>query len=107
MSKRPKYLLFTLAVLAVAAPAVAALVVNYTLQPVTAADCLSVMVTRQSNGQGGTVLVTTFTFEVKAAGGVVRETGATSLQLSPAQASALSSFVTSNGVPAFNTQRGL
>lgn len=88
-------------------PAIADLVVNFTLKPVTASDCLSVSVIRQTNGQGGTVLVTTFTFEVKDAGGVVRETGATSLQLSPAQASSLATFITNNGVPAFNTKRGL
>lgn len=90
-----------------AAPSPAVLLVSYTLQPVTAANCLNVSVSRQTNGEGGTVLVTTFTFEVKDENGIVRETGATTIQLTPAQQSTLASFVTNNGVPAFNSQRGL
>lgn len=90
-----------------AVPVIADLAISYTLRPVTAADCLSVSVSRQTNGQGGTVLVATFTFEVKDTNGAVRETGATTIQLTPAQASSLATFITNNGVPAFNTQRGL
>lgn len=90
-----------------AAPSLAVLLVSYTLQPVTASDCIGISVTKQTDGEGGSVLVTTFTFAVRDENGIIRETGATTMQLTPAQQATLATFVTNNGVPAFNTQRGL
>lgn len=82
-------------------------VVSYTLQPVTAAECVGIGVTRQTDGQGGTVLVCTFSFEIKDAGGVVRETGSCSVQLTPAQRTSLAQFVTNVGTVLFNTEQNL
>lgn len=82
-------------------------VISYTLQPVTAAECTGVSITRQLDGEGGTVLVATFSFEIKDAGGVVRESASTSLQLTPAQRTTLANFVSNVAVPQFNTEQSI
>lgn len=81
--------------------------VSYTLKPVTAAECTSITITRQSDGDGGTVIVATFAFEIKDASGLVREHAATSLQLTGPQRTSLSNFVTSVAVPQFNSEQNL
>ena len=82
-------------------------VVSYTLQPVTAAECSNISISRQLDGQGGTVLVATFSFEIEDAGGAVRETGTTAVQLTPAQRTSIANFVTSVAVPQFNAENNL
>lgn len=80
---------------------------GYTLVPVTAADCVGISVARQSDGQGGTVIVTTFTFEVKDSGGVVRYQASASAQLTPAQRTSLATFITNVGAPLVNDAENL
>lgn len=82
-------------------------VVSYTLQPVTAAECVGVSVSRQNDGQGGTVLVCTFSFEIKDESGTVRDSGSCSAQLTPAQRTSLATFVTNVGVSLFNAEQNL
>lgn len=82
-------------------------VVTYTIQPVTASECKAINVSRQSDGDGGTVIVETATFEMKDAGGNVVLEGQVSVQLTPAQRTALASHITSVLVPAFNTKEAL
>lgn len=81
--------------------------VSYTLKPVTAAECTSIEITRQLDGQGGTVIVATFSFEIKDSNGTPREWASTSLQLTGPQRTSLSSFVTSVAVPQFNSEQNL
>ncbi len=80
--------------------------VQYTLQPVTAADCTSGAVVR-----GGDVLpaplMATYTFEIKDENGLVRETHSTSELLTSAQRTSLINLVTAVGVPKCNTEKTL
>lgn len=85
-------------------PAVADLVVSYTLRPVTAAD-ISQVVFRPGNAAGDIVGVGYF--NVKDSNGVVKEQGSVSVDLNAAQKTALINFINANISPAFNTQRGL
>jgi len=80
---------------------------GYTLVPVTAADCVSMTISRQSDGQGGTVIVTTTTFEVKDSQGTVRYTASVSHQLTPAQRTSLGTFISNVHVPLLNGQESL
>ena len=82
-------------------------VVSYTLQPVTAAECTNISISRQLDGQGSTVLVATFSFEVKDEVGAMRESGTTAAQLTPAQRTSIANFVNSVAVPQFNTENDL
>lgn len=81
------------------------ILVQYTLQPVVAADCTSVAVVRVG-GSGGP-LMATYTFEVKDENGVVRESLTTSEQLTAGQRTALINLVNTVGVPKANGERGL
>ena len=80
---------------------------GYTLVPVTAGDCISMTVTRQSDGAGGTVIVTTTTFEVKDSTGAVRYTASVSHQLTTAQRTSLGQFINNVHVPLANAQENL
>lgn len=79
-----------LVVLCAGRPAIAVRVVpQRTLQPVTADECLSYSMTRQSDGAGGFVRVVTTTFEIKDETGVVRETETVGDQLTTGESNAL------------------
>jgi hypothetical protein len=80
------------------------IVITYTLQAVTATD-MNQIVIRPGNVAGE--IIANGYFDVKDAGGVVREQGSVSVNLNPAQKTALISFINANIVPAFNSQRGL
>lgn len=80
---------------------------SYTLVPVTAADCSSISVQRQSDGAGGTVIVETFVFDTKDSAGVVRGSVSVSTQLTPAQRSTLGTHITNVGVPLANAAANL
>jgi len=82
-------------------------VVSYTIQPVTATELKGIALSRQTDGQGGTVLVATGNFEMKRDGGAVVGEGSVSIQLTPAQRTSIANFATSVLVPAFNSQEGL
>ena len=82
-------------------------VVSYTIQAVTATELKGISISRQTDGQGGTVLIATGNFEMKRDGGAVIGEGNVSVQLTPAQRTSIASFATSVLVPAFNVQEGL
>jgi len=108
MKKLFSCLAIVAAILWVAEPVQADRVVaGYTLVPVTAAETTGISVVRQTDGQGGFVLVVTFTFDVKDSTGEVRYSASTSTQLSGAQQASLATFVTNVGVPLINTQENL
>jgi hypothetical protein len=85
----------------------APITVNYTLQPVTAANCIALHMTRETDGAGGTVLVGSWTFEIVNENGVVRETITASKELTTGERNALNGQISSTGVPLANAQRGL
>lgn len=88
----------------VAWPAVADLVVSYTLRRVTINDMTELEIRRGS--EPGQILAVGY-FEVKDTTGAVRETGTAAIELTTPQANAIVSFINSSVVPAFNAQRGL
>ena len=99
--------LFVLALLWAAPSQANRAVAGYTLVPVTAANVTSMSISRQSDGQGGTVIVVTSTFEVKDNGGVVRYSASVAQELTPAQRTSLGTFVTNTTVGLLNTQENL
>lgn len=85
-------------------PAVADLVVSYTLRQVTINDMTELEIRR--GNEPGQILAVGY-FEVKDTTGSVRETGTAAIELTTPQANTIVSFINSSVVPAFNTQRGL
>lgn len=81
-----------------------ALVVSYTLQPVTVSDT-SQIVFRPGPAVGDITAVGYF--DVKDDNGLVREGGTVNVLLTGAAKTAFISWATSNLVNAFNAQRGL
>lgn len=73
---------------------------TYTLQAVTVSDCAAVNVSPTSGG-GFTFNAT---FNVRDAGGVVRESRSVSVPLSGSPLTALANFITANIVPVANAQ---
>jgi len=82
-------------------------VAGYTLVPVTAAEATAIGITRQSDGQGGTAIVVTWTFEVKDSDGTVRYSTTVSKELTAGEKSQLATFTTNAGVPLANSQENL
>ena len=83
-----------LTVLCAGRPAAAVRVVpQRTLQPVTADECLTYSMTRQSDGAGGFVRVVTTTFEVLDENGVVREQVTVSKQLTTGESNSLNGAI--------------
>lgn len=64
-----------------------------TLQPVTADECLSYSMTRQSDGAGGFVRVVTTTFEILDENGIVREQVTVGKQLTNGESNALNGSI--------------
>lgn len=85
-------------------PAVAALVVTYTLQPVAITNLVQ-MTFRPGPGAGS--IVATGYFDVKDAGGVVREQGSVQVNLTGQAKTDFIAWANARVVSAFNTQRGL
>lgn len=81
--------------------------VSYTIQAVTAAELTGINITRQTDGQGGTVLIATDSFEEKDGSGNLVGHGSVSVQLTSGQRTSIANFATSVLVPAFNLQEGL
>lgn len=85
-------------------PAVASLVVSYTLQAVTIKD-MSQVVIRPGNVAGS--IIATGYFDVKDAGGAVREQGSVQVNLSGQAKTDFIAWANARMVSAFNSQRGL
>ena len=85
-------------------PAIAAIVVTYTLQPVTISD-MSQVVIRPGSVAGS--IIATGNFDVKDAGGVVREWGSVEVNLTGQARTDFIAWANARMVAAFNTQRGL
>lgn len=80
------------------------IVISYTLQPVTITD-MSQLVVRPGNAAGE--IIATAYFDVKDAGGVVREQGQIKLPLTGQARTEFLAWANNRMVAGFNTQRGL